>query len=111
MSQAAPLPAGWTKILDEIRRHLDDAVAATDARIATMPIVDAGSPIVPRQESLLDICNRLHGLTDQLRSAEQVIEATDKILQIEETLLQDHQAASRNLPQRLAEWAARRGAR
>ena len=110
MSQAATLPVGWAKILDDIRRHLDDAVAAADARLAGAPIVEVAS-LVGHQQTLAEICKRLHGLRDHLRSAEQVIEATDKVLQAEETLLQQHQAACRSLPPRLTDWAARRGAR
>jgi hypothetical protein len=111
MSQAATLPAGWANILDDIRRHLDDAVAATDARLAKMPIMAAESPANDPQPSLAEICQRLHGLRDHLRSAEQVIEATDQVLQTEESQLQQHQAACRSLPPRLADWAAGRGAR
>jgi hypothetical protein len=107
MSQAATLPDGWAKILDDIRRHVDDAVAVTDARITRTPAADVASSSI-HQQSFVEICQRLQGVSDHLRSAEQVIEATDKVLEAEETRLQQHLAACRSLPPRLAGWAAGR---
>ena len=77
MSQAATLPTGWAKILDDIRRHIDDAIAVTDARLAKTLVVDEESPVGSRQQTLIDLGSRLQGITERLRSAEQVIEATD----------------------------------
>ena len=42
-TEASTLPAGWSRILDEVQARLTTAIAAADARIEEMPAVGAES--------------------------------------------------------------------
>ena len=108
MSQTtATLPEGWSEILDEVRQRLDTAVAAADARIEQMPLLDMPTVAPDRQQELTQMGARLRGLSDCLQSAQNVIQEVDAALQAEVTLLQQNQSASASLRQKLAAWAGR----
>ena len=108
MSHApSTLPAGWSKILDEIRQRLDLAVASADARLEQMPQLAPQSVSQPQQQDFAQLSERLQGLSDRLQAAEKVIQEVDSVLQAEENRVREHQAISRTLPQKLAAWAGR----
>jgi hypothetical protein len=107
MSQATPtLPAGWSTILDDVRARLDLALASAEARIEAMPVLAVPSPCA-HQQDFAHLSVLLHGLSDRLHAAQKVIQEVDAALLVEEKQLQEQQALSRTLPQKLAAWAGR----
>jgi uncharacterized protein (DUF3084 family) len=97
------LPAGWSRILDEVQMRLDHAIALADARIVQSPHLDAAAVGPARHEEIAKWSERLKRLSAYLESAEQVVHSVDEILQREETLLRQHVAAGDTLRRRLAE--------
>lgn len=103
----SPLPAGWSKILDEVQMRLDHAITAADARVESMPQFDTARLTEEKHQEIAKWSDRLQRLTAFLESAEQVVHSVDEMLQKEETLLRHHLAASGTLRQKLAEEAGR----
>ena len=103
----SPLPAGWSKILDEVHMRLDHAITAADARVESMPHFDNASLTEEKHLTIAKWSERLQRLTAFLESAEQVVHSVDELLQKEETHLRQHLAASGTLRQKLAEEASR----
>ena len=106
-SAPSPLPAGWSKILDEVQMRLDHAITAADARIAQTPHFDTAALKQEKHQEIGKWNDRLQRLTAFLESAEQVVQSVDELLQKEETFLRRHLAVSGTLRQKLAEEAGR----
>ena len=106
-SAPSPLPAGWSKILDEVQMRLDHAITAADARIAQTPHLDATTLTHEKHQEVAKWSERLQRLSTFLESAEQVVHSVDELLQKEETLLRNQLTASTALRQKVAAEAGR----
>lgn len=103
MSPATPtLPAGWSRILDEVHQRLDHAISLADARLAQLPHVELHSFADQRRQEVAQWSERLDRLSAYLESAEQVVQSVDEVLQNEEAILRQQLATSRTLRQKLA---------
>jgi len=101
------LPAGWSKILDEVQLRLDHAIASANARIESIPTVE---PLNASRDHLREITqwsDRLRRLSTHLESTEQIVQSVEDVLQQEETRMRQLHAACGSLKQRLAEGAGR----
>ena len=103
----SPLPAGWSKILDEVQMRLDHAIASADARVESMPPFDLPAVAHEKRTDITQWNDRVERLSRFLESAEQVVHSVDELLQKEETRLRQHLAASSTLRQKLAEETGR----
>src|SRR2546425_364038 len=99
----APLPPGWSHILDEMHVRLDHAIALADARIEQAPHVDLVSLAAAQSQEIAKWSERLQRLSTFLESAEQIVQSVDEVLQREEADLRQRIAHSATLRQRLAE--------
>jgi hypothetical protein len=98
---ASSLPEDWTKILDDVHIRLDQAVAATDSRIAQLPHWDLPACVGAKQQEITRWNDRLKRLSAFLESAEQIVHSVDEVLQREETQLRQQMTVAATLRQKL----------
>ena len=106
MTPSSRLPPGWSAILDEIARRLEDSVAAADVRMTQMPALETEQLAQRRVEDAARLEACLQGLSGQLASAEELVQDVDTVLRAAEELLQEQITSSGSLRQRLAEVVA-----
>ena len=107
MAKSSALPAGWDEVLQEIQQHLQEALAAVDARLLQMQALDTEQLTQQREQIAVRLQQCMNGLSDQLQTAETLVGDVDRALQESEATLHEQTTAAASVRQRLADWAGR----
>jgi hypothetical protein len=94
------LPAGWSKVLDEVQARLDQAVTSANARLEALPPGNPESLADERRHAVAQWNERLHRLSNFLDATEQVVQSVDELLLKEEARLRQQLAACETLRQK-----------
>jgi hypothetical protein len=99
-TKAKALPAGWSKILDDVQARLDQAVASASARMEQLPAANPEAPVNDRRQEIAQWNERLDQLSTYLAAAEQVVQSVDELLLREESHLRQQLATCETLRQK-----------
>jgi hypothetical protein len=98
--KAKALPAGWSKVLDDVHVRLDQAIALANARMEAMPTTGTTAAAPDRRADIAQWVERLDRLGELLTSADQVVQSVDELLHREQTAMEQQLAACKTLRQK-----------
>jgi hypothetical protein len=105
--RATSLPTDWGRMLDDINRRLEEAVATRDARARQAAEAAPAPADEERRRDWAELRNRLGGLEERARRAREQVDDADRTLQEGELELRRQLGAAEAARQRLAAWAGR----
>jgi hypothetical protein len=107
MSEPSTLPEGWENMLDAIHTQLQAAIAAVDARAATLPSSADEPASAIRRADLTAFATSAEGLKERVAPTHALAGDADHVLASAEAFLRWRLAEAESLHQRLAAWATR----